>query len=89
MFPGLMSLWRILYFWNNSRALHKSMPSLMISWRERDFFCRMYCSSGRQQFHPNEDVPADVVLVLDDLVILIADDVGVAPEVGRKIELSH
>ena len=32
----------------------------------------------RQELHPDQDVPADIVRVLDDLMILVADHVAVA-----------
>ena len=39
-----------------------------------------------KKLDPHEDVPADIVLVLDDDVVFVADDVAVSLEPGHEIE---
>ena len=43
----------------------------------------------RQQLHLNEDVPADVVLVLDHLVVFVAYHVAVALELAHEGKFLH
>ena len=43
----------------------------------------------RQELHPDQDVPANVIRVLDDLMILVADHVAVAFQAAHQGKLLY
>ena len=43
---------------------------------------------GGEQFHPDQNIPAHAILVLDDIVVFIADDVAVPLELAHQSDLA-
>ena len=44
---------------------------------------------GRQQLHPDQDIPAEAVLMGDNLMILITDHIGGSLQPGHQGELPY
>ena len=42
----------------------------------------------REQLHPDQDVPAKVILVFDDFVVLVADDIALPLQFGHERDLA-
>ena len=51
--------------------------------------CAVVIRQRSQQLHADQDIPARIMVVLHDLVILIADDMAVALHVGKQKEFSR